>query len=45
VVCLDEASKQLIGEVAIPVPATPGRPARIDYFGCRNLVESGQGVM
>ena len=31
VVCLDEASKQLIGEVAIPVPAEPGRPARIDY--------------
>jgi len=30
VVCLDEASKQLIGEVAIPVPAAPGRPARID---------------
>ena len=31
VVCLDEASKQLIGEVAIPVPAEPGRAARIDY--------------
>src|SRR5262245_31881081 len=31
VVCLDEASKQLIGEVAIPLPAEPGRPARIDY--------------
>jgi DDE superfamily endonuclease len=31
VVCLDEASKQLIGEVAEPVPAAPGRPARIDY--------------
>jgi hypothetical protein len=31
VVCLDEASKQLIGEVAIPVPAAPGRPARVDY--------------
>ena len=30
-VCLDEASKQLIGEVATPVPAAPGRPARIDY--------------
>ena len=26
VVCLDEASKQLIGEVAVPVPAAPGRP-------------------
>ena len=31
VVCLDEASKQLIGAVAIPVPAAPGRAARIDY--------------
>jgi DDE superfamily endonuclease len=31
VVCLDEASKQLIGEVAIPLPAAPGRAARIDY--------------
>jgi DDE superfamily endonuclease len=31
VVCLDEASKQLIGEVAIPVPAEPGCAARIDY--------------
>jgi hypothetical protein len=30
-VCLDEASKQLIGEVAKPVPAEPGRPERIDY--------------
>ena len=30
-VCLDEASKQLIGEVAEPVPAAPGQPARIDY--------------
>ena len=30
VVCLDEASKQLIGEVAIPMPAAPGRAARSD---------------
>ena len=36
VVCLDEASKQLIGEVAIPVPAKPGRPARVDYeYECK----------
>jgi hypothetical protein len=35
-VCLDEASKQLIGEVAEPVPARPGRPARIDYEDVRN---------
>jgi hypothetical protein len=30
-VCLDEASKQLIGEVAEPVPAEPGQPERIAY--------------
>ena len=35
-VCLDEAGKQLIGEVAEPVPAAPGRPARIDYEYVRN---------
>ncbi len=31
VVCLDEASKQLIGDVAPVDPPTPGRPARMDY--------------
>lgn len=31
VVCLDEASKQLVGEAVQPLPATPGQPARIDY--------------
>jgi hypothetical protein len=35
-ICLDEASKQLIGEVAQPVPAGPGRPERIDYEYTRN---------
>jgi DDE superfamily endonuclease len=35
-VCRDEASKQLIGEVAEPVPAAPGRPERIDYEYVRN---------
>ncbi len=35
-VCLDEASKQLIGEVAEPIPAGPGRPERIDYEYVRN---------
>ena len=30
VVCLDEASKQLIGEVAPVDPPRPGKPARID---------------
>ena len=26
VVCIDEASRQLIGETIQPVPAAPGRP-------------------
>ncbi len=30
-VCMDETSKQLVGEVRVPIPATPGRPVRIDY--------------
>lgn len=30
-ICIDEASKQLVGEVAQPVPAAPGQPARFDY--------------
>jgi hypothetical protein len=29
-VCLDEASKQLIGEVIEPIPAGPGQPERFD---------------
>jgi hypothetical protein len=35
-ICLDEASQQLIGEVAQPVPVAPGRPERIDYEYTRN---------
>src|SRR5207248_2770533 len=35
-VCVDEASRQLIGEVAQPVPARPGQPARVDYEYTRN---------
>jgi len=31
VVCFDEACKQLFGEVRLPRPAQPGRPARQDY--------------
>jgi DDE superfamily endonuclease len=31
VVCFDEASKELRGQVAEPIPAEPGRPAREDY--------------
>ena len=30
-VCLDEASKQLIGQACRPVPARPGQAARVDY--------------
>lgn len=30
-VCLDEASKQLIGETVLPLPAEPGQPQRFDY--------------
>src|SRR5213078_3455222 len=29
-VCLDEASKQLIGETVLPLPAEPGQPERFD---------------
>ena len=38
VVCLDETSKQLIGEVARPVPVAPGRVAHYDYEYVRNGV-------
>jgi len=37
-VCLDETSRQLIGETRIPVPACPGQPARYDYEYKRNGV-------
>jgi DDE superfamily endonuclease len=36
VVCLDEASKQLIGETRKPLPPAPGQPARFDYEYVRN---------
>ena len=35
-VCLDEASKQLIGETVQPLPAEPGQPERFDYEYMRN---------
>lgn len=31
VVCMDESPKQLIGEEKIPIPASPGQPAKYDY--------------
>ena len=35
-VCLDEASKQLIGETVVPLPPEPGQPERFDYEYVRN---------
>jgi hypothetical protein len=35
-VCLDEASKQLVGETRTPLPAEPGQPERFDYEYVRN---------
>ena len=37
-VCLDETSKQLVGEVQAPLPAIPGHPARYDHHYVRNGV-------
>jgi transposase len=36
VVCFDEKSKQLVGEVARPIPAAPGRVEAHDYEYVRN---------
>ena len=36
VVCLDEASKQLIGDTRPPIPASPGQPERVDHEYVRN---------
>lgn len=35
-VCMDECSRQLIGEVRAPSPAKPGKPARRDFEYVRN---------
>ena len=35
-VCLDEASKQLVGETVRPIPPEPGQPERFDYEYVRN---------
>lgn len=40
VVCMDESNKQLVGEVRTPMPAEPGKPARIDDEYVRNGVAS-----
>jgi hypothetical protein len=39
-VCLDECSKQLVGETRTPIPAAPGHPARQDSEYVRNGVAS-----
>jgi hypothetical protein len=31
VVCMDEASKQLVEETRVPIPAASGQPRRVDY--------------
>jgi hypothetical protein len=38
VVCMDESSKQLIGEVSTPIPAAPGHPVLMDDEYVRNGV-------
>jgi transposase len=38
VVCMDESSKQLIGEVQIPIPCAPGHPQLMDDEYVRNGV-------
>ncbi len=38
VVCMDESCKQLIGEVQDPIPAAPGRAARVDHEYVRHGV-------
>jgi hypothetical protein len=40
VVCMDESSVQLIGEVQVPVPAAPGHPELVDDEYGRNGVAS-----
>jgi hypothetical protein len=37
-VCMDETSKQLVGETQAPVPMAPGRAERYDYEYVRNGV-------
>lgn len=39
-ICMDESSKQLLGDRESPVPVTPGRPMREDYAYERHGVQS-----
>jgi hypothetical protein len=36
VICIDEATKQLVKEIVVPIPAESGQPERIDYEYERN---------
>ncbi len=31
VICMDESPKQLIAETRVPIPVSPGQPAKYDY--------------
>lgn len=37
-ICMDEVSKQLVGEIRTPITAAPGQPERYDYEYVRNGV-------
>lgn len=37
-ICMDESSKQLVGEVHDPIPAAPGHPLLVDHEYVRNGV-------
>ena len=37
-VCMDESNKQLVGEVAAPIPAAPGHTLLVDHVYVRNGV-------
>jgi hypothetical protein len=39
-VCMDETSKQLVGETRKPLPPFPGQPERYDYEYVRNGVSN-----
>ena len=39
-VCMDESSKQLVAEIADPLPPSPGQPERYDYEYVRNGVNN-----
>ena len=43
-VCLDETSKQLVGETRTPEPMQPGQPARHDYEYKRVHAQHGSAM-